>query len=53
MTYDARKKEVMDELDKTTQFDVAAKDAIRKVLDSYFSQRDGRLECQSASNTFH
>ncbi len=44
MTYDARKKEVMDELDKTTQFDVAAKDAIRKVLDSYFSQRDGRLE---------
>jgi len=43
MSYDARKKEVMEALDKTDH-DPAAKDAIRRVLDSYFSQREGRFE---------
>ena len=43
MAYDARKKEVLEELDKAG-FDAPAKDAITRVIDSYFSQREGRLE---------
>lgn len=43
MGYDARKKEVFEELEKLDH-EPAVKDSIRAVLNSYFSQRDGRLE---------
>lgn len=42
MSFDARKKEVLDALAKTDHSG-EAKEEIRKLLDGYFSQREGRL----------
>jgi hypothetical protein len=43
MSYDARKREVIEELGKQG-YDQPAKDDYTKVLESYFTQREGRLE---------
>ena len=43
MSYDKRKREVLEELDKQN-YDEATKSDFIKVLDSYFAQREGRLE---------
>src|SRR5262245_33362950 len=43
MSYDKRKREVLEELDKQN-YDEATKSDFTKVLDSYFAQREGRLE---------
>ena len=42
MSYDARKREVLEELGKQG-YDEATKNEYTKVLESYFSQREGRL----------
>ena len=43
MSYDKRKREVLEELDKQN-YDEATKSDFIKALDSYFAQREGRLE---------
>lgn len=43
MSYDKRKREVLEELDKQN-YDEATKSDVIKALDSYFAQREGRLE---------
>lgn len=43
MSYDARKKELLDALGETS-FEADTKDKIRRGLESYFRQREGRLE---------
>jgi hypothetical protein len=43
MSYDKRKREVLEELDEQN-YDEATKGDFTKVLDSYFAQREGRLE---------
>ena len=42
MSYDARKREVLDELDKQG-YDEATRNEYTKVLESYFAQREGRF----------
>jgi hypothetical protein len=43
MSYGKRKREVVEELDKQS-YDEATKSDFTKVLESYFAQREGRLE---------
>lgn len=43
MGYEARKKEVLARLENETGFDVPTREAIRRVLDSYFHERDACL----------
>ncbi|MBC8087283.1 MAG: hypothetical protein H7Z40_08440 [Phycisphaerae bacterium] len=44
MPYPARKKEMLLSLEQQSNYDPVMKESIRKVLDSYFVQRDGRME---------
>ena len=42
MSYDKRKREVLEELDKQG-YDEATRNEFTKLLESYFAQREGRL----------